>query len=598
MKRILAAMAVLLLGMSFIGGAAVEQGVFDEALLINWTDAALQEAYGVGARGFVPSNPQPLTYIAACDPVIHPVTGEVSQVGWSERHRAEPVTAENVLAEAGNLSMFSLTLTDDPNLATFYALIQYKYDFFGKASGTDVPLYKGQQTLTLRNMVTGESAQVSRDIWFPYEIEVSVFQEAVVKQLYAGPTSWQPEDIDAFVDLLGLGLDGVYDYRDDEGGGVCITKYLGAEKNALVLPDMLHGRPVTGIGSGAFSRGEFTSVTLPGTLTHIDSYAFGECARLASVSFPDSLTSIGDSAFCECGLREVALPDGLTDIGSGAFARCPDLKSARLPAGLEAVPDAMFYGCALTAVDLPNTVEQIGEAAFCECAKLKSIALPAGVRVIAERAFSECAALTEVTCAGCIESVGSYAFLNCAKLASVRFAQGVRAIDTRAFCGCEALAGIDLYGLESLGDSAFLSDFSLKSATLPETLTQIGEHPFGDPRSDSKWEALPAQLVLTVAQGSYAEEWAQSHGIPFVSVAPPTEEELLAQRYPPLQTGSKGEGVRLLQQTLIDMGYLQDTADGSYGPKTAAAVAAAQEALGMEADGIASTDFQARLYGE
>ena len=65
-----------------------------------------------------------------------------------------------------------------------------------------------------------------------------------------------------------------------------------------------------------------------------------------------------------------------------------------------------------------------------------------------------------------------------------------------------------------------------------------------------------------------------------------------------LQKGSKGEAVRLLQQTLIDMGYLNDIADGSYGPKTAAAVSAAQEAFGMEADGIASALFQAKLFGD
>lgn len=47
-----------------------------------------------------------------------------------------------------------------------------------------------------------------------------------------------------------------------------------------------------------------------------------------------------------------------------------------------------------------------------------------------------------------------------------------------------------------------------------------------------------------------------------------------------------------------DLGCLENTADGSYGPKTADAVSAAQQAFGMEADGIASALFQARLYDD
>ncbi|MBR0463367.1 MAG: peptidoglycan-binding protein, partial [Clostridia bacterium] len=47
------------------------------------------------------------------------------------------------------------------------------------------------------------------------------------------------------------------------------------------------------------------------------------------------------------------------------------------------------------------------------------------------------------------------------------------------------------------------------------------------------------------------------------------------------------EGVVSLQSMLIDLGYLNGTADGSYGPKTQAAVIAFQTEKGLKSDGIA-----------
>lgn len=68
--------------------------------------------------------------------------------------------------------------------------------------------------------------------------------------------------------------------------------------------------------------------------------------------------------------------------------------------------------------------------------------------------------------------------------------------------------------------------------------------------------------------------------------------------YPTLQKGAKGDDVKKLQQALIDGGFLNGKADGDFGNMTDAAVKAAQEAFGLEANGIADDAFQRRLYGE
>ena len=66
--------------------------------------------------------------------------------------------------------------------------------------------------------------------------------------------------------------------------------------------------------------------------------------------------------------------------------------------------------------------------------------------------------------------------------------------------------------------------------------------------------------------------------------------------YPALQTGSTGAAVKTLQKRLIELGYLNDTADGAFGAKTAAAVRAFQIKAGLTASGIADSATQTALY--
>lgn len=66
--------------------------------------------------------------------------------------------------------------------------------------------------------------------------------------------------------------------------------------------------------------------------------------------------------------------------------------------------------------------------------------------------------------------------------------------------------------------------------------------------------------------------------------------------YTPLFEGDKGEDVRRMQRRLIELGFLNDTADGEYGPRTAAAVQAFCEANGLGSYSYASSSMLERLY--
>lgn len=60
----------------------------------------------------------------------------------------------------------------------------------------------------------------------------------------------------------------------------------------------------------------------------------------------------------------------------------------------------------------------------------------------------------------------------------------------------------------------------------------------------------------------------------------------------PLEKGASGDDVVRLQATLIEMGYLDGSADGSYGTKTQKAVSKYQNDMGLEATGIADEETQ------
>ena len=63
-----------------------------------------------------------------------------------------------------------------------------------------------------------------------------------------------------------------------------------------------------------------------------------------------------------------------------------------------------------------------------------------------------------------------------------------------------------------------------------------------------------------------------------------------------LKYGDKGDSVKALQKRLIELGYLTETANGTFGPATKAAVAEFQKAAGITADGVAGSATITALF--
>lgn len=108
-------------------------------------------------------------------------------------------------------------------------------------------------------------------------------------------------------------------------------------------------------------------------------------------------------------------------------------------------------------------------------------------------------------------------------------------------------------------------------------------------------------LALGLLGGALAEGAGFNSGffmeVPAATATPAPADVSQAIQLGGLARGDKGAAVRMLQRTLIDLGYLPSgSADGDFGGKTEAAVQAAQGRAGLSATGAADGGFLAALY--
>ena len=222
----------------------------------------------------------------------------------------------------------------------------------------------------------------------------------------------------------------VWGYQQVNNGGV--TSYSAAipktYNGALTIPDEVTNGgktySVVSIQDRAFTACNITSVSVPGSVVTIGSYAFDGCTKLVTATLHEGVGNIGRNAFNECYvMKTIDIPSSVHTIGVYAFNGCKVLKSLILPEDVTVVPTGM---CS-------------------DCEKLERVTILGNVTEIKNNAFYRCLALASFTWPTCLESIGNRAFYLCQKLPYAILPRSVAAIGDEAFAHCYKLDYVKYY---------------------------------------------------------------------------------------------------------------------------------------------------------
>lgn len=251
---------------------------------------------------------------------------------------------------------------------------------------------------------------------------------------------------------------GNYTYMKYRDGGVCITGYDG-DAPTLVIPAVIDGADVIGIGAGAFSEKQtLTEVTLPAALEIIDDYAFINSLSLSKISIGSKVWSIGTSAFVGTPWLD-AQTDEFVVVGDSVLLKYQGSGGAvTVPDGIRHTSDAFVMNADIVSVSLPDSLMTIGTSAFSFCEELRLVKFGGGLISIGNGAFDGCEKLAALNLPTSLISIGSYAFRDCFYISDIDFGMS----------------------LVSIGEYAFSGDLRIKSITLPATVKNIDQHAFRD----------------------------------------------------------------------------------------------------------------------
>ena len=263
-----------------------------------------------------------------------------------------------------------------------------------------------------------------------------------------------------------------------------------------------------------------TSITIPDSVTSIDSFAFGSCFGLTDVYYTGDLAGwmnieFGDSdanptyhtdnLYIDGELLDgdLVIPDGETKINAYIFYNYSNLTSVTIPDSVTSIGDSAFYNCrGLTSVTIGNGVTSIGYAAFEGCTSLQyneynnglylgstenpyvvfiktksdnvtSVTIYSGTKVIYSGAFAGCNTLTSIT----IPFVGESADGSGETHFGYIFGAS-RYSDNESYVP-KSLKEVIITGGTIIGQHAFYGCRNLISITIPKSVTSIDHNTNG-----------------------------------------------------------------------------------------------------------------------
>ena len=253
---------------------------------------------------------------------------------------------------------------------------------------------------------------------------------------------------------------------------------------SITLPSTLT-KIQTGAFVGCSSLAEVKFNNNENNLQFINQYAFDGCVKLANFDFR-SIVAIGDGAFRNTYLISVRLPASTQSIGAGAFEDSASLENVTIAASKVKVGARAFSGSAVKTMELNASV--LPAELFNGCANLTTLKIGADVEVIGEYALRGTKIATfDVAEGNPYFDVGSdHKYLLqkgtqkivLAVPTTTRFEnEQITEVGTGAFSSAAGLTFVRLPKTTVVGDYAFSQCLSLNSATF-DTLKNVGDYAF------------------------------------------------------------------------------------------------------------------------
>ena len=271
-------------------------------------------------------------------------------------------------------------------------------------------------------------------------------------------------------------------YYVDDNGTLSLLDY---DMRFTKLTDLVIPDGTKSILEYAFAGFDFKTITFNQELENIYDYAFMGCNKLSKVEIPENVTNIAFNVFENCSaLISATLPSSITSLPENLFSNCYSLQSVKFNGEIQYIENRAFYNCySLTDIELSSSLERIGKEVFYNCKSLYKLDL------------------SETK----IDLIDQYTFYGCSNLADFSIPNTLLGIEKHAFTKCDNLAFNEYDGLNYLGlgdneykwlisvkdntrttinvkegcerivESAFSDCKNLKSLTIPNSVTQLGQ---------------------------------------------------------------------------------------------------------------------------
>ena len=299
---------------------------------------------------------------------------------------------------------------------------------------------------------------------------------------------------------------------------------------SLKTVDFAEGSQLATIGAGAFREssvagsagadGAVVPLELPENVVTIGEYAFYACKSLTGVTFAGSaLKTVQQYAFSESGLASIVMPAATSLVlGNNVFDSCASLKTADFTkiVSFAALGNYLFAESGLTSFTVPNiqSAFKLGAYTFQNCEDLTSVTLESNYLIEIGNYVFAGSGLQSVTIPASVTSIGQYTFRDCADLKSVTFeGNNLTKIGNYVFAGSGIQSVTIPASVTSIGDYAF-AESGLQSVTIPANVTSIGKYTFRDCADLKSVTFAPDSKLSTVAQGAFYASGLEEITIP------------------------------------------------------------------------------------